>query len=104
MQILELAQDILQIEDQAKASLRGDRISGTLMIGSVRSSALNLLPTAIAQMRAQYPELKMNLRVSMSSTLIADVAAGRLDAAVVAENLGFPRRFAGVRSCANRFG
>ena len=90
LQILELAQDILRIEDQAKASLRGDRISGTLMIGSVRSSALNLLPTAIAQMRVQYPELKTNLRVSMSSTLIADVAAGRLDAAVVAENLGFP--------------
>lgn len=90
LQVFELAQNILRLEDQTKASLRGDRIAGTLMIGSVRSSALNLLPTAIMQMRAQYPELKTSLRVSLSSTLIADVASGRLDAAVVAENLGFP--------------
>ncbi|KID11984.1 LysR family transcriptional regulator, partial [Rhodobacteraceae bacterium PD-2] len=34
--------------------------------------------------------LKPNLRVSLSSTLIGDVAAGRLDAAIVAEHLGIP--------------
>jgi DNA-binding transcriptional LysR family regulator len=90
LQVLELAQNILRMEDDAKASLRGDRIAGTLMLGSVRSSALNLLPKAIVQMRAQYPALKTNLRVSLSSTLIADVASGRLDAAVVAEHVGFP--------------
>jgi DNA-binding transcriptional LysR family regulator len=90
LQVLELAKDILRMEDDTKASLRGDRIAGTLMLGSVRSSALNLLPKAIVQMRAQYPELKTNLRVSLSTTLIADVAAGRLDAAVVAEHVGFP--------------
>lgn len=90
LQVLELAQDILRMEEDTKASLKGDRISGTLMLGSVRSSALNLLPRAIVQMRAQYPELKTNLRVSLSSTLIADVASGRLDAAVVAEHVGFP--------------
>lgn len=90
LQVLELAEDILRKEDDAKASLRGDRIAGTLMLGSVRSSALNLLPKAIVQMRVRYQELKTNLRVSMSSTLIADVASGRLDAAVVAEHVGFP--------------
>jgi DNA-binding transcriptional LysR family regulator len=90
LQILELAKDILRMEDDAKASLKGDPIAGTLMLGSVRSSALNLLPKAIVQMRGQYPLLKSNLRVSLSSTLIADVAAGRLDAAIVAEHVGIP--------------
>ncbi len=90
MQVLEMARNMLRLEDDTKASLRGDRISGTLMLGSVRSSALNLLPKAIVRMRRDYPELKLNLRVSLSSTLIADVAAGRLDAAVVAEHVGFP--------------
>ena len=90
LQIIEMAQDILRREEDAKATLRGDRIAGTLMLGSVRSSALNLLPRAIVQMRQRYPELKTNLRVSLSSTLIADVASGRLDAAVVAEHVGFP--------------
>lgn len=90
MQVLEVARNIIQLEDDTKSSLRGDQIAGTLMLGSVRSSALNLLPRAIVQMRNQYPLLKANLRVSLSSTLIADVAGGRLDAAVVAEHVGFP--------------
>ncbi|TKW64950.1 MAG: LysR family transcriptional regulator [Paracoccus denitrificans] len=90
LQVLEMARSILRLEDDTKASLKGDRIAGTLMLGSVRSSALNLLPQAIVTMRSLYPELKTNLRVSLSSTLIADVAAGRLDAAVVAEHVGFP--------------
>lgn len=91
LQVLEMARDILRREEDAKASLRGDRIAGTLMLGSVRSSALNLLPRALVQMRQRYPALKPSLRVSLSSTLIADVSAGRLDAAVVAEHLGIPR-------------
>lgn len=90
MQVLEMARDILRRAEDTAASLRGDRIAGTLMLGSVRSSALNLLPRAIVQMRQRYPELKSSLRVSLSSTLIADVAAGRLDAAIVAEHTGVP--------------
>jgi DNA-binding transcriptional LysR family regulator len=90
LQVFDLAQNILRLEDDAKASLRGDRIAGTFMLGSVRSSALNLLPKAIMRMRAQYPDLKTNLTVSLSSTLISDVSSGRLDAAVVVEHVGFP--------------
>ena len=90
LQVIEMARDILRREEDTKASLRGDQIAGTLMLGSVRSSALNLHPRALVQMRHRYPDLKPNLRVSLSSPLIADVAAGRLDAAIVAEHLGFP--------------
>lgn len=90
LQVLEMAQEMLRLEDDTKASLRGDKLAGTLMLGSVRSSALNLLPKAIVQMRHRYPDLKTNLRVSLSATLIADVASGRLDAAVVAEHVGIP--------------
>lgn len=90
VQMLEVAKNILRLEEDTKASLRGDQIAGTLMLGSVRSSALNLLPKAIVQMRVQYPLLKTSLRVSLSSALIADVASGRLDAAVVAEHVGIP--------------
>lgn len=90
LQVIEMAKDILQREEDTKASLRGDQIAGTLMLGSVRSSALNLLPRALVQMRQRYPDLKPSLRISLSSPLIADVAAGRLDAAMVAEHVGFP--------------
>lgn len=90
LQVIEMAQDILRREEDTKASLRGDQVAGTLMLGSVRSSALNLLPRAMVQMRQRYPELKSSLRVSLSSNLIADVAGGRIDAAIVAEHLGMP--------------
>ena len=90
LQTIEMAREILRLADDTKSSLRGDRISGTLMLGSVRSSALDLLPAAIVQMRNRYPNLKTNLRISLSSTLIADVASGRLDAAVVAEHVSIP--------------
>ncbi|MGZ9810226.1 LysR substrate-binding domain-containing protein [Pseudoroseicyclus sp. H15] len=89
-QVLELARQILLLEEDAKTSLRGDQMAGTLMIGSVRSSALNLLPTALVRMRERYPKLKTSLRISLSSTLISDVASGRLDAAMVAEHMGMP--------------
>jgi len=90
VQVIDVAKSILQLEEDTKASLRGDQVAGTLMLGSVRSSALNLLPKAIVWIRTQYPQLKTNLRISLSATLIADVAAGRLDAAIVAEHVGFP--------------
>lgn len=90
MQVIELAKDFLRMEEDAKAALSGHRIAGKLMLGSVRSSALNLLPRAIVEMRHRYPALTANLRVSLSSPLIDDVASGRLDAAVVAEHLRIP--------------
>ncbi len=90
MQVIEMAKDILRRTEETKASLSGEQIAGTLMLGSVRSSALDLLPLALVQMRRQYPDLKPNLRVSLSSTLIKEVAAGRLDAAIVAEHVGVP--------------
>lgn len=90
MQVIELAKEFLRMEEDAKATLSGHQIAGKLMLGSVRSSALNLLPRAIVEMRHRYPALTANLRVSLSSTLIEDVASGRLDAAVVAEHVGIP--------------
>lgn len=90
MQVLEMARDMLRLAEDTRASLQGERISGTLMLGSVRSSALDLLPAAIMRMRNLYPELKTNLRVSLSANLISDVASGRLDAAVVAEHVSIP--------------
>src|SRR3546814_18932868 len=70
LQVIDLARTVLRMEDDVKLSLRGDRISGTLLLGSVRSSALNLLPKAIVHLRGLYPDLKTTLRVSLSSTLI----------------------------------
>lgn len=86
-QVVEMAQDMLRREEEARTVLSGHAQEGTLLLGSVRSSALAVLPRAITRMRLAFPRLKINLRVANSSVLVDDVAAGRLDAAVVAENL-----------------
>jgi DNA-binding transcriptional LysR family regulator len=90
VQVFDLANEILRLEENAIANLKGDRISGLLRMGTVRTSALNLLPKAIVKMHDQYPALKINLRVGLSSAMIADVSSGRLDAAVVAEHVSLP--------------
>lgn len=92
LQVVEMARDILRTVEEAKLILEGEKVAGTLMLGSVRSSALNMLPAAIVRMRQLYPELRIGLRVSLSTTLIADVASGRLDAAVVVEHVAIPPR------------
>lgn len=90
LQVIEMAQDILRREEDTRSSLRGEQIAGTLMFGSVRTSALNLLPSALVEMRRRYPALKPILRIALSSPLVADVAGGRLDGAIVAEHVGLP--------------
>lgn len=90
LQVLEMANEMLRLEEDTKSSLRGDRISGTLVIGSVRSSAVNLLPAAMVEMHDKYPFLKTNLRIGLSSSLVSDVETGQLDAAIVAEHVGIP--------------
>jgi len=91
LQVVEMAWQILRLEEETKLSLKGDLISGTLLIGSVRSSSINLLPQAMIKMKSKYPELKTSLRIGFSSNLVYDVAAGHLDAAVIAEHVSIPQ-------------
>lgn len=90
LQTVEMANQILRLEEDTKLSLKGDLVSGTFVIGAVRSSALNLLPAAMVEMKKDYPSLKTNLKVGDSSYLVAEVASGQLDAAIIAEHVKIP--------------
>ena len=89
-QLVETAREILQLTDTAMDAISGRRLLGTLSLGSVRTSALSLLPRAIVGLRDAHPGLRVKLRVGLSDALMLDVAAGRLDAAMVAEHLHLP--------------
>lgn len=91
LKMLETARQILNLVDETRGIFSGGRTASTLNIGSVRTSTIGLLPRAIVAMRQQYPELNVNLRVGLSSSLISDVHAERLDMAVVAENASVSR-------------
>jgi DNA-binding transcriptional LysR family regulator len=89
-QLLEAARDLVRTAEEAVDAISGRRVIGTLTIGTVRTSALGVLPQAIVALKASFPELRVKLRISNSDELLSDVAAGRLDVAVVAEHLGIP--------------
>lgn len=90
MQMVSLAEEVIRIADTTVDAIKGTTISGSLSLGSVRTSALGLLPNAITRLNALYPQLRIKLRVSMSEALLSDVVVGRLDAAMVAEIHEFP--------------
>lgn len=89
-EVVRAARQMLQIMAETRATISGGRTSGVLGFGAIRTISMRLVPDAFARMRADHPNLSYNLRVGMSETLMADVAAGRLDAAVVAEHVGVP--------------
>ena len=90
LQMLEAARDLVRSADDVKDAISGRAIAGTFTIGSVRSSALSLLPRAIVALKADYPDLRTKLHVANSDELLSDVVSGRLDSAMVAEHGGIP--------------
>lgn len=91
LQLLESARKVLRMIHDTQSVIEGKRSTGTLTIGSVRTSTIGLLPLAILSLREAYPELMIKLRVGMSNSLISDVLASRLDMAIVAEHIGIPK-------------
>jgi DNA-binding transcriptional LysR family regulator len=89
-QLLEAARELVRTADNAVEAISGRSVTGTLTLGSVRTSALSLLPRAIVRLNEIYPDLRIKLRVSMSESLLQEVVAARLDAAMVADQLDFP--------------
>lgn len=86
-QMVAAAEELVRAAENAIDAISGRRVIGTFGIGSVRTSAIGLLPQAISRMATNHPQLKIKLRVGLSETLVQDVAAGRLDAAVIADNI-----------------
>ena len=88
LQFLETAHSILQIVEDSLTSISGRSVTGTLNIGSIRTSTIEILPRAIVSLREAFPQLTFKLQVGLSEALMNDVVSGRLDFAIVAENVG----------------
>lgn len=89
-QLVEAARELVRTAENAIDAISGRKVIGTFSLGSVRTSALSLLPRAIVRLNAAHPELRIQLRVGLSESLLQDVVSGRLDAAMVAEYGEFP--------------
>ncbi|WP_199259619.1 LysR family transcriptional regulator [Paracoccus binzhouensis] len=85
-QMVKAAADLVRAAENAIDAVSGRRIIGTFSIGSVRTSAIGLLPQAISRLVANHPDLRIKLHVGSSESMMQDVIAGRLDTAMIAEH------------------
>lgn len=89
-ELVRAARTVMQTIAETRMNISGSRTAGVLKIGAIRTVSMRLVPLALADMAALYTDLSFDLTVGISQTLTADVAAGRLDAALVAEHVGVP--------------
>ena len=85
-QMVRAAADLVRAAENAIDAVSGRRIIGTFSVGSVRTSAIGLLPQAISRLASNHPDLRIKLHVGTSESLMQDVIAGRLDTAMIAQH------------------
>lgn len=69
-----------QAHDEIEA-LKSGRF-GQVSIGSITAPGLNLMPTAVAQVKQQHPSLRVQLAIETSDVLMERLAQGKLDMVV----------------------
>ncbi len=66
------------------AKHRGRVLSGTLRLGAIPSIAPYLLPAALPRLQRRFPELVLQLRETITETLVRELIGGDLDLILVA--------------------
>jgi LysR family hydrogen peroxide-inducible transcriptional activator len=86
------ARTILREVDELGSLARatGRPLSGQVRLGVIATVAPYLLPGAIKALAACFPDLDLRPREAITSRLLEDLGAGRIDAAVVALPAGEP--------------
>lgn len=91
-EVVEKAREVLRAVDElgefAQAAHGG--MIGRLRLGVIPTIAPYLLPALIGTLSRRYPGLDIHVRETMTSTLIAELHEGRLDAAILALPISEP--------------
>lgn len=82
---LPAAQSCLDAADRARedALAATGELRGTLSVGAIPTLAGVDLPAALGALRREHPQVKVTLQVGNSGGFVEDIAAGRLDVAVL---------------------
>lgn len=89
-EFIRAAREIVRTMAETRMIISGSRTAGVLNFGTIRTVSTHLVSEAFVQMQTHFPDLSFQMNVGMSEELLAHVAAGRLDAALVAEHVGVP--------------
>lgn len=91
--VLTRAKDILravdELDDLARAARDG--LVGRLRLGVIPTIAPYLLPRIIGTLSLHYPDIDLHVRETLTPRLLEDLAAGRLDCAVLALPVSEPK-------------
>jgi LysR family hydrogen peroxide-inducible transcriptional activator len=80
--------DIREVEGMARRGRRA--MQGRFRLGMIPTVAPYLLPVVLPELRTRFPALVLELRESVTLSLVAETAAGRIDAFVAALPLEHP--------------
>jgi len=86
--LVEHAQRIMGITDEIKALASDTTLIGSLTLGVVPSSLVNLVPPALAMLRQAHPRLQLQIRADLSQELTRLVRNRDIDAAIVTAPAG----------------
>lgn len=81
--LLDYAERLLALAEEAREAVTGDSPAGSLRLGSMESTAAARLPGVLAAFHARYPNVQLELHTGPTAPLVADVIEGHLDAALV---------------------
>ena len=81
--LLDYARRILQLNDESLRRLSAPAVAGEFRLGVTEYFVPAELPHLLARFAAAYPGVHLQVRMGLSRELRQEVAAGRLDAAIV---------------------
>ncbi len=77
--VLHATEDLVRV-----AEAQREPLTGTLRLGVIPTIGPFLLPRILPKLRRSYPKLQLYLTEDLTDRVLADLAAGRLDAALIA--------------------
>lgn len=83
--LLDYADRLLALAEEARDALRDSGPRGVLRLGSMESTAGVRLPRPLTELHERHPEIVVELHTGNPQLLVTQVLAGELDAALVAE-------------------
>jgi DNA-binding transcriptional LysR family regulator len=82
------ARRLLQLEEAARRRLAAPPLSGTVRLGAVEEVAVGSLSPALGRFASSHPNVKLEVQIGVSSELIGQLDAGRLDVVFAKRPLG----------------
>jgi DNA-binding transcriptional LysR family regulator len=81
---LTYAEKLLGLAEEARQSMHAGKVSGSLRVGSMESTAASRLPKVLARYHGRWPDVNLQMSTGTAQQLTAAVIAHQLDCALVA--------------------